>query len=215
MSSSSSGLPRLQNSFLWIFVDSSGCALWAIWGDKNARVHENTIKLPKVVSSWKCPPDQFVKINFDGAYDLKDQCSASGVVVRDNEGEVLASKSKIYTNVASAFAAEALACREAVQVGFDMQQRRVIIEGDSLTVIKRCRYDSTDRSLIGSFIYDIRQKKQFFSEIRFDFIPRVGNILAHMLAKETLKRKEEFYLMGEVPSFAETQQRDESLREPD
>ncbi|KAA3481359.1 reverse transcriptase [Gossypium australe] len=215
-------------------------ALWAIWGDRNARVHEKTsktgnevagfvrnyiqeldgvktivVKFPKAVSRWKYPPYQFVKINFDGAYDMKEQFSASGIVARDSEGEVLASKSKIHTNVVSAFAAEALACREAVQLGIDMKQRRMIIERDSLTIIKKCRNDSTDRSQIGSYIYDIRQMKKYFSKIRFDFIPRSVNTLAHMLAKETLKRKEEFYLVGVVPSFAETHKQNERLRELD
>ncbi|KAA3470487.1 reverse transcriptase [Gossypium australe] len=73
-------------------------------------VKNKAVKLPKVVSRWKHPPYHVVKINFDGAYDMKEQLSASGIVARDSEGEVLASKSKIHKNVASAFAAEALAC---------------------------------------------------------------------------------------------------------
>ncbi|KAA3483546.1 reverse transcriptase [Gossypium australe] len=97
-------------------------------------VKHKAVKVPKVLSRWKHPPYQVVKINFDGAYDVKEQLSASGIMARDSEGEVLASKSKVHKNVASAFAAEALACQEVIQLGIDMQHRKVIIKGDSLTV---------------------------------------------------------------------------------
>ncbi|KAA3456600.1 reverse transcriptase [Gossypium australe] len=215
-------------------------ALWAIWGDRNARIHEkrsrtgkeiadfvrNYVKeingaKPKVVKSsknvkrWQHPPYQTMKINFDGAFDTKEHLSTPGVVVRDNEGSVLASKSRLHEKVASAFAAEALACREAVRLGIDMQNEDVIIEGDSLTVIKKCRNVSPDRSLIGSYIFYIHQMQSFFKAIRFEFISRSENTLAHTIATESLKNKEEFYLDWGVPIYAEARARNDSLREPD
>ncbi|KAA3465151.1 reverse transcriptase [Gossypium australe] len=169
-------------------------ALWAIWGDRNARIHEkisrtgkeiadfvrNYVKeideaKPKVVKSsknvkrWKHPPYQTVKINFDGAFDIKEHLSALRVVVRDNEGSVIASKSRLHEKVASAIAAEALACREA----------------------------------------------SVFKTIRFEFISRSENTLAHTIATESLKNKKEFYLDWGVPIYAEARARNDSLREPD
>ncbi|KAA3483188.1 reverse transcriptase [Gossypium australe] len=173
------------------------------------------VKISKALSRWQHPPYQTVKINFDGAFDMKEHLSASGVVVRDNEGSVIVSKSRLHEKVASAFAAEALACRDAIQLGIDMQKEEVIIEGDSLTVIKKCRNVLPDRSQIGSYIFDIRQKKSDFKAIRFDFISRSVNTLAHMIATKTLKNKEEICLVGGVPLYAETQARNDSLREPD
>ncbi|KAH1122211.1 hypothetical protein J1N35_005371 [Gossypium stocksii] len=64
---------------------------------------------------WSYPPREFVKINFDGAYDATHQKSALGVVVRNEEGLVILSCSEIHHGVSSAFAAEAIACRKAVQ----------------------------------------------------------------------------------------------------
>ncbi|MBA0692252.1 hypothetical protein Goari_009826, partial [Gossypium aridum] len=40
-------------------------------------------------------------------------------------------------------------------------------------------------------------------EYRFEYIPRSANSLAHILAKETLKRKIGVYLVGGVPEVAE------------
>ncbi|PPD98816.1 hypothetical protein GOBAR_DD04153 [Gossypium barbadense] len=219
----------------WIFEQISPsrrrifcCALWAIWGERNKRVHEKTIrsgkeiakfiksyiselvgikeKTPKVIignQKWKHPPDQFVKINFDAEYDGNLNQSDVGIVARDSEGNVLLSFTEVHKQVASAFAAEAIACRSATQIGIDMQWAKIIIEGDALSIIKKCKMKSQDRSMIGAFIYDIHQIMIKSSNISFEYIPREGNSLAHSLAEETLKRKDEIYLIGGVPEYAE------------
>ncbi|KAA3460000.1 reverse transcriptase [Gossypium australe] len=215
-------------------------ALWALWGDRNTQIHERrsksgkeiadfvrnyvkeidgakpkAVEVSKTVKKWQHPPFQKVKINFDGGFDVQAHFFASGVVARDNTRSVLVSKSRVHEKVGSAFVAEALACREAIQLGIDMQEKNIIIEGDSLTVIKKCRQDSVDRSQIGSYIFDIHQKKSVFSRLSFDFIPRSGNILAHLIAKDSLKNRRELYLEREVPSCAKAQARNDSIREPD
>ncbi|KAA3476412.1 reverse transcriptase [Gossypium australe] len=92
------------------------CALWAIWGERNRGVHERIyrsaeetskfirnyiLKLDEVeiatkrkkdlieVRRWKPPPKQFVKINFDAAFDSISHRAAVGIVARDREGIVL------------------------------------------------------------------------------------------------------------------------------
>ncbi|KAA3480967.1 reverse transcriptase [Gossypium australe] len=215
-------------------------ALWVIWGERNAWIHErkcrtgkeiadfvrnyiteidraNTkiVNSPKVQRSWKHPPLSTLKINFDGAFDVQENLSASGVVVRNSEGYVIASKSILHEKVNSAFEAEALACREAVQLGMDLQTEDVIIEGDSLTVVKKCKNVLMDRSLIVSYIFDIQQMRSGFKRIRFEFISRSGNNLAHTIATMSLKNREEFYLEMGVPIYAEEKARDDSEREPD
>ncbi|PPS03778.1 hypothetical protein GOBAR_AA16881 [Gossypium barbadense] len=128
----------------WVFAQNAYfhcrlfcCAIWATWGERNARLHEKTSrtgietahfvrsyiaeldgveqKTPKILQiarKWKHPPEQSVKINFDGAYDARLCQSALGVVARNSEGDVLLSSSKIHQGISSAFAAKALACRK-------------------------------------------------------------------------------------------------------
>ncbi|KAA3486532.1 Zinc finger, CCHC-type [Gossypium australe] len=204
------------------------CALWAFWGDRNKRVHEKVSrsgketknfinsyilelngieeKIPKVlpeVKRWKHPPSQFVKINFDAAYDGNLCQSAVGIVARDREGTVLLSYSAIHQQVESAFAAEAIACRAATQIGIDMQWPKLIIEGDALSIIKKCRSRSKDKSMIGAYIHDIQQLLAKIKRCWFEHIPRTTNSLAHILATETLKGKGEIYLIESVPEYAE------------
>ncbi|MBA0691234.1 hypothetical protein Goari_008873, partial [Gossypium aridum] len=66
-----------------------------------------------IESKWKHPPDQFVKINFDTAYDGRFCHSALGIVVRNSESK-------------------ALACRRATQLDIDMKWKNIIIEVETL-----------------------------------------------------------------------------------
>ncbi|MBA0700563.1 hypothetical protein Goari_022722, partial [Gossypium aridum] len=204
-----SGTENMDNLFLECLVSESCrifcCALWDIWGDRNARVYKkggksgkeigryvqsyikelNEIdksrsKAPITVKKWRKPPDRIVKINFDAAYD-----------------------------------AEAVACRKALQTGIGMKWESIIIKGDSLSIIRKYKEKSPDKSLVSVFIYDIHQLRLKLKECSFEYVPRSANSLAHILAKETLKRNVGVYLVGRVPEAAEVQATSERVREPD
>ncbi|KAA3482720.1 reverse transcriptase [Gossypium australe] len=164
-------------------------------------VRINTSKNSNVKIKWRHPPGNRIKINFDGAFDERSKVSASGVVVRDSSGNILISSTDIQRGVPSAFAAEAIACRRATQIALDMNEEDIIIEGDSLT--------------IGPYIYDIHSMKPRGRRLKFEFIPRSANNPAHVLATESLRRKEGFYLFNNVPEYAVVQARNDSVREPD
>ncbi|XP_052877187.1 uncharacterized protein LOC128283833 [Gossypium arboreum] len=216
------------------------CALWAIWGERNNRLHKKvsrsgkeianffqsyisevdgnekeTQKITQEVSKRKHPPDQTVKINFDAAYDETSSQAALGIVVRNSEGKALISCSEIHHQIGSAFAAEALACHRVVQIGMEMKWSKIIIEGDSLSIIKKCKENREDKSHIGAYIHDIEQIMYRSRNLTFAYIPRVANMLAHLLAKESMKKREEIYLVDSFPEYAEFQRVNDSVREPD
>ncbi|KAA3479383.1 reverse transcriptase [Gossypium australe] len=211
-----------------VLLPSKNCrvycgTLWAIWGDRNSRIHNKrgrssqemvqfvygylkeldglkTVNQKTMYSEvkWRHPPGQILKINFDGAFDKRQKQSASGVVVRDRNGHVLLTKSELHDGVESAFAAKALTCHR-----------------DSLSIIKKCNKPDLDRSVVGVYIQDIRRLKAKCRKIRFEHTPRMTNNLTHIIATKSLKQREEIYLIEAVPSYAELQARDESMREPD
>ncbi|MBA0729700.1 hypothetical protein Golax_022829, partial [Gossypium laxum] len=164
---------------------------------------------------WSGPPGSIVKINFDGAYDGCHYKSASGIVSKNAEGIAILSYSETQKEVPSTFAAEALACRKVVQIGIEMQWLEIIIEGDSLAIIKKCQSKSQDRSQVGGYIHDIHKIIDKFNNIVFKYTLRSENGLAHILATESLKKTEEFYLLKNVSAYAEKQKIANWMREPD
>ncbi|MFQ6668329.1 hypothetical protein Gotur_034012 [Gossypium turneri] len=167
------------------------CTLWAIWRDRNGRIHEEKVSNGKEIANFisnyiteltgfekrksviitenkrlRHPHCEFIKINFDSAYNESQNRLALGIVARDAEGKVLLSCSKIYNDITSAFAVEAIACWKAVQIEVEKGWQSIIFEGDSLAIIKKCNTKGQDRSLVGAYIYDIQQKISGSNNIR-------------------------------------------------
>ncbi|KAA3459979.1 reverse transcriptase [Gossypium australe] len=84
-------------------------------------------EIPKVllkVKRWKHPLGQFVKINFNIAYDENLCQLAVGIVARDSKGTILLSYSALQQHVVSAFAAEAIAYSTTTRIGVDMKWQK-------------------------------------------------------------------------------------------
>ncbi|KAK8485857.1 hypothetical protein V6N13_141609 [Hibiscus sabdariffa] len=140
---------------------------------------------PTAVPRWEAPYLSVVKINFDSAFNLQDRSAMSGAVVRNNEGLILAPCVVPHSNVSNTFVAEALACKNVVQVAKDMRFFEVIIEGDSLTVVKKLNSTIQDSFIISPIIVDIKDLAKSFHSISFRFVRRGENKVAHSLARES------------------------------
>ncbi|KAK5793164.1 hypothetical protein PVK06_034302 [Gossypium arboreum] len=139
-----------------------------------------------LISRWDGPTDPWVKINFDAAFkkELKESCS--GLVARNARSEVIFAKTIFHKNIPSAFAAEAMACLQAIRVGLLQGLRKVKVKGDSRTVIRKLQEKVDDRSEIEVFIQDSKYLSFDFESCVFRFVSREANKVAHLFAKEGL-----------------------------
>ncbi|KAK9037535.1 hypothetical protein V6N11_022443 [Hibiscus sabdariffa] len=82
-----------------------------------------------------------------------------------------------YNNVSDAFVAEALTCKNAIQVAKDMRLLNVIVERDrdSLSVVKKLNSTTHDSSVIALIIVDIKDLAKSFNIISFYFVHRGAN----------------------------------------
>ncbi|KAA3463501.1 reverse transcriptase [Gossypium australe] len=181
------------------------CALWGIWTSRNKFIHEGenqsggqiadftTNYLKEIDGSkqllpvrsthatrWKAPRETCMRINFDAAFNKQNREACSRLVVRNGRAEVICSKAIVNKNIPSTFAAEALACYQAIDLGVQLGLREVEIEGDSRTVIQKIQEKTEDRSKISA----------------------EANMVAHLIATEGIKKGENTYLLQGVPPIA-------------
>ncbi|KAE8705869.1 hypothetical protein F3Y22_tig00110415pilonHSYRG00090 [Hibiscus syriacus] len=184
--------------------------IWVVWSTRNKVVHEGLVSsinhtrsfievytreigcfaasidsaVTKSQAMWQAPEEGMVKFNFDSAYHAQSMEVVSGVIGRDSTCCVLVSCTVPYTFVKDAFVAETLSCFQVDTFALELGFRRVIFEGDSLTVIKKLRCPVVDGSFITPIICDINEISKAFEFVSFSFVGCTGNNVAHVLARE-------------------------------
>ncbi|KAK8564240.1 hypothetical protein V6N12_036369 [Hibiscus sabdariffa] len=183
---------------------------WTIWYARNKMVHEGTVpsiahtlsfvvaflrendmrhpqicrRPPRIQGQWLASIANVIKLNFDAAFECQCTRSVSGVICRDTDGFILEACSIFHPYVSDAFQVEALACLVAVNFARDLGFTQVVIERDSLTVIKKCQSENIDASLISLLIADIKEVSKVFVSVSYGFVHREANDAAHVLAQE-------------------------------
>ncbi|KAK8626275.1 hypothetical protein V6N13_133926 [Hibiscus sabdariffa] len=134
--------------------------------------------------SWQAPPENVYKFNFDTSYNSQYRSATSGVIGRDRTGEVMVSCVVSHNNVLNELMTESLACLQTVCYAKELGFKRVIIEGDSLIVIKKLNEGMLDRSTIAPIIHDIRTEARDFDAISFVFVKQDVDNAAHVPARD-------------------------------
>lgn len=87
---------------------------------------------------WQPPLNEMVKVNSDASF-LKDKGhGCTGVIIRNNKGEVLSGLTRCFHS-SSSLQAEAVALRDAVNLAHNLDLGKVIFECDNLELVKNCR----------------------------------------------------------------------------
>ncbi|KAL4387160.1 hypothetical protein GQ457_09G026480 [Hibiscus cannabinus] len=112
---------------------------------------------------------------------------------------VLAACSTPHACIRDAFMAEVLACYKALQFAREIGFSKVLVEGDSRTVVQKCQADSSDLSLISPVVADIKVLVGSFVDVSFSFVPKMANLAAHTLAQEGKSFASHMFWMEEAP----------------
>ncbi|KAG8472839.1 hypothetical protein CXB51_034760 [Gossypium anomalum] len=135
-------------------------------------------------NAWNPPTMNVVKANFDASFNRQDHSSVAGIIFRDSEGHILAACTYPNKFVADPTTTEARACLQAMIVAEELGFRRLVVEGDSSTVVKKVQSLEGDKSSIAVLVKEIKEGAQRFEELTFRFVGRSGNQVAHTSAVE-------------------------------
>ena len=109
------------------------------------------------------------------------------MVIRDNNGVVLASCLEKLHQTYKPEEVEALAALKAVTLACDLGFRKAILEGDSLSLIKALKSTEDSLSPIGLLVDDVKWVASSFEQLVYSHVKRNGNRVAHSLAKNALR----------------------------
>ena len=124
-------------------------------------------------------------MNLDGAVFKEQKAAGIGVLIRDEQGQIVATlRQKINAHL-GALEVEAKAVEVALQFARDVGILDFILEGDSLIVHNALCGLSPPPSLVAAIISGALGSCGMFRQVDFSHIRRQGNKPAHLLAKHT------------------------------
>ncbi|KAL8544960.1 hypothetical protein ACS0TY_005243 [Phlomoides rotata] len=96
-------------------------------------------------------------------------------------------------------AAECLSALRGVQIALNHNVRKLQLETDSQILFYALRNPKPDISLFGSLVQEILDLRSSFEDLKFSWIRRVGNYVAHYLASLALSLEEPLF-SGSLPT---------------
>ncbi|XP_035551702.1 uncharacterized protein LOC118349877 [Juglans regia] len=150
-------------------------------------------------NKWIAPPLDVFKANWDAAIDKGNSRLGIGVIVRNSEGSVMASLCSSMDLIPDPLLGEAVAARRASSFCAELGLQHIILEGDSLSVVKAIQHKEDSWSDTRLVIRDIKimlSKTRSWSVLH---VHREVNVIAHHLAKFALSCQEDCILIEDYP----------------
>ena len=132
---------------------------------------------------WAPPPLGQYKVNSDGAVFANQRKVGLGVMIRDNNGNVIAALSSPMVGPLGTLETEAKAMEVGMRFTLDLGIRDVVVECDALVVFNTVQGLATPSSSILFSVDSILQQACWFRSCCFSYTKREGNVPAHMLAQ--------------------------------
>lgn len=154
---------------------------WGLWHRRNQKVHEEKVlqleqvvehalslqkdynevqgkskKLDQMQCRWNPPPPGVMKLNVDGAIFHDQHKTGVGIILQDEQGEVLMFASKKEHEVKDPTKIELLAIFWGLQLCSPLGLHELIIESDSLLMVKELQNAKDTLSLLGNLIEEIK-----------------------------------------------------------
>ena len=121
------------------------------------------------------------------------------MVIRNSDVAMLASLSHQIPLTTTVAQVEALVARRAAEFALEIGIDQVIIEGDSEVIYKDLIDPGPSLALHGHLICDTLQFANVFSRCTFNTMGRIGNYVAHHLARRAITTHDLNVWMEEVP----------------
>ncbi|KAH1047848.1 hypothetical protein J1N35_038632 [Gossypium stocksii] len=120
---------------------------------------------------WKPPDFGVIKLNFDAAYQNDVRIATTSILAKDSEGEIVGADTYLFEDVVDTFVAEAMARERALLFAIEMGFQRLIVERDSLIVIKSIKKKEEDKLVLRPITNHISNLEMYFNDVTYLFVP--------------------------------------------
>ncbi|XP_024171844.1 uncharacterized protein LOC112177827 [Rosa chinensis] len=162
------------------------------------RVGEHIPVEPQV---WKPLSLGCLKMNFDGATDVKNGVCGLGVVFRDHLGKLRGAMAVPQVGNISPRAVESLALLHGLRFALHVGFLSLEVEGNALTILNTLHDESGDLNSEGHILDEVKQLVLSFTSCSWHFVKCDCNMVAHRLAKESLCLSQPFLCLESGPSW--------------
>jgi ribonuclease HI len=148
---------------------------------------------------WVKPLAGWVKLTIDGSFRSEDGTAGTGMVLRDETGQVIFSACRFINSCAEALEAELLACSEGLELAIQHSQLPIIIDSDCSELVSALKNPSQDRS---AFLHTISGIKRLASNDRvcnFVKVDRGQVRVSHCLANWARTERQTLFSFGSGP----------------
>jgi hypothetical protein len=108
---------------------------------------------------------------------------ATGAVLRDHDGRTCGVAAKWYDHCLNALTAEALACRNGMQLALNRGVTRLLVETDCQVLVQLCNKQTTQRSEVDPTLYQMIELSRSFEFFELSFTHITCNRLTHECAR--------------------------------
>jgi ribonuclease HI len=140
-------------------------------------------------AKWEAPPQDFLKVNVDGAFDGASGIGGIGVVIRDSSGLVQLTAWR-FISQSSAEEMEALACKEGMDLAAKWCRQNIILETDCSTVASMLSVGSGMRSCLKFTIDEAIEAGSKLPQWKIIHMRRESNSVSHELAQLAKRTKD-------------------------
>ncbi|KAF5468997.1 hypothetical protein F2P56_013102, partial [Juglans regia] len=123
-------------------------------------------------NSWQAPPLNWIKLNWDGATDKAQGLIGVGVVARDSAGHIISTLRTSKHLFPDPLLAEAFGALQAMNFGLELGFTQVIIEGDSLQVVRALKNEKEGWSSASMIMNDTKVLLQKFAKWEVSHVRR-------------------------------------------
>jgi ribonuclease HI len=138
---------------------------------------------PQPQTHWRKPTTCSYKVNYDGAVFAETAEAGIGVIVRNAQGKPMATLSQKIRFPLSVEATEAMAVRRAIRFALELGLTEVEFEGDSQIINDALNGEKYTQADFGVIIEDTKAFARCLHKHLFLHVKRMGNSVAHALAR--------------------------------